>query len=202
MLYVVTVRKCGSPYGEDATHHAVATLWDLRTQLKRTDGATPSEVSRICRERAGAIGPLADGTVIGVQQISEADVLDELDRITIERMGRGDISERSQQKIMLTARSAQDPLAVYRTLAEQREALRQLLAEREERAVFDLSPQLTGLEGWRVEVVDTEGAEPRQFTVFTSEGWAPRHWEITTHAVLDKPARRDYYSVREIRKVL
>lgn len=42
-----------------------------------------------------------------------------------------------------------------------------------------LTPQLRGLEGWRVEVVDdVEGATPRRFYVGRSCGWCPCHIEL------------------------
>lgn len=45
------------------------------------------------------------------------------------------------------------------------------------RDLSDLTPQLTGLEGWRVEVVTTYG-ETRRFIVGKSTGWKPCHLEI------------------------
>lgn len=41
-----------------------------------------------------------------------------------------------------------------------------------------LSPQLVGLEGWRVEVV-TEYGETRRFIVGRSTGWIPCHLEVS-----------------------
>ena len=40
-----------------------------------------------------------------------------------------------------------------------------------------LTPQLVGLEGWRVEVVTTYG-KTRRFIVGRSTGWTPIHLEI------------------------
>lgn len=52
--------------------------------------------------------------------------------------------------------------------------------QREElRSTAGLSPQLIGLEGWRVEVVTTYG-ETRRFYVGRSTGWIPCHIEIKT----------------------
>lgn len=45
------------------------------------------------------------------------------------------------------------------------------------RDLSDLSPQLRGLEGYRVEVVDQWG-EVRRFWVGRSTGWKPIHLEI------------------------
>jgi hypothetical protein len=64
----------------------------------------------------------------------------------------------------------------------------------------DLSPQLVGLEGWRVEVVTTYG-ETRRFIVGKSTGWAPCHFEIATrrsHGGI--AAEREYASVRRLYK--
>jgi hypothetical protein len=41
-----------------------------------------------------------------------------------------------------------------------------------------LVPQLIGLEGKRVEVVDKDGETPRRFQVGKSTGWLPCHLEI------------------------
>ncbi len=50
--------------------------------------------------------------------------------------------------------------------------------EREElRDYSKMSPQLIGLEGWRVEVEDIYG-EVRRFIVGKSTGWRPIHLEI------------------------
>lgn len=50
--------------------------------------------------------------------------------------------------------------------------------QREElRDLSGLSPQLVGLEGWRVEVVTTYG-ETRRFYVGRSTGWSPCHIEL------------------------
>lgn len=45
------------------------------------------------------------------------------------------------------------------------------------RDLSDLSPQLVGLEGWRVEVVSNYG-EKRRFIVGRSTGWQPIHIEL------------------------
>lgn len=75
-------------------------------------------------------------------------------------------------------------------------------AERENlRDPSGLSPQLTGLEGWRVEVADKFG-EVRRFIVGKSFGWRPCHLEIKTRRSLGgMAADREYRSVRKIEKV-
>jgi hypothetical protein len=45
------------------------------------------------------------------------------------------------------------------------------------RDLSDLSPQLIGLEGWRVEAV-TDYGETRRFIVGKSTGWKPIHLEV------------------------
>lgn len=66
-----------------------------------------------------------------------------------------------------------------------------------EKAVADLSMQLLGLEGRRVEVVDHEGDAPRRFIVGKSTGWIPIHLEIkTTRSMGGEPARLEYHSVK------
>ena len=74
-------------------------------------------------------------------------------------------------------------------------------AEREQaRDLSDLSPQLVGLEGWRVEVVTTYG-EKRRFIVGRSTGWRPCHIEISRRSAYGGPgADRDYASVRKLYK--
>jgi hypothetical protein len=73
------------------------------------------------------------------------------------------------------------------------------MTERERAAVRDMSamtPQLSGLEGWRVEVVDTEETPPRRFIVGRSTGWRPCHLEINNRRSLGGgPARSQYASV-------
>ena len=68
-----------------------------------------------------------------------------------------------------------------------------------EEAIALLSPQLTGLEGRRVEVVDEAGDEPRQFTVGKSIGPLPIHLELHDfNKATGRPARPEYHSVREL----
>lgn len=62
----------------------------------------------------------------------------------------------------------------------------------------DLSPQLVGLEGWRVEVVTTYG-EKRRFIVGKSTGWRPCHLEVLTRRSLGGcAAEKEYASVRKL----
>jgi len=58
----------------------------------------------------------------------------------------------------------------------------------------DLSRQLVGLEGWRVEVVTTYG-ETRRFIVGKSTGWKPCHLEVKTRRSLGGEASEKEYLV-------
>lgn len=92
-------------------------------------------------------------------------------------------------------------LATYDTMQNLLDALKQACEADGERAVYDLSPQLTGLEGWRVEAV-TKYDETRRFIVGKSTGWAPCHLEIKRRdSSGGDPADREYKSVRPIEKV-
>jgi len=63
------------------------------------------------------------------------------------------------------------------------------------RDLSDLSSQLIGLEGWRVEVVIDYG-ETRRFIVGRSTGWKPCHIEINNRRSLGGPgAEKKYVSV-------
>lgn len=55
------------------------------------------------------------------------------------------------------------------------------------RSKAELTPQLIGLEGKKVEVVDCYG-EKRRFVVGKSTGWIPCHLEISTRRSPDGPA--------------
>ena len=57
-----------------------------------------------------------------------------------------------------------------------------------------LSPQLTGLEGWRVEVLTSYG-ETRRFIVGRSTGWRPCHIELKSRASTGGPSAEKLYDV-------
>lgn len=71
----------------------------------------------------------------------------------------------------------------------------------------DLTPQLIGLEGWRVEVLAPDrstvsGFKPRRFIVGRSTGWKPCHLEISTRRSFGgSPAAKEYRQVRKLEKV-
>jgi len=66
------------------------------------------------------------------------------------------------------------------------------------RDLTGLTPQLVGLEGWRVEVETTYG-ETRRFIVGKSTGWKPCHLEIhNRRSTGGGSAERTYQSVRKL----
>lgn len=68
------------------------------------------------------------------------------------------------------------------------------------RSKAELCPQLIGLEGCRVEVVDLDGGT-RRFNVGKSTGWMPCHLEIHNSRSISGPAATgNYKSVRVIRR--
>ncbi len=74
-------------------------------------------------------------------------------------------------------------------------------AQRDElRSDAGLSPQLIGLEGWRVEVETTYG-ETRRFIVGKSTGWIPCHLEIARRDSFGgMSADKQYASVKRLYK--
>ena len=69
------------------------------------------------------------------------------------------------------------------------------------RDMSGLSPQLVGLEGWRVEV-ETMGGEKRRFIVGRSTGWRPCSLEIKTARSSDgRCAEREYKTVRVLERI-
>lgn len=73
--------------------------------------------------------------------------------------------------------------------------------EREKvRDYSDLSPQLKGLQGYRVEVV-TDYDEKRRFIVGQSTGWRPCSLEVNNRRSMGGPsAEKHYKSVRVLYK--
>jgi len=89
------------------------------------------------------------------------------------------------------------------TLAEMTQERWNAMSAAEKDAVRDLgflTPQLIGLEGWRVEATTSYGAT-RRFIVSRSSGWRPCHIELKTKTSSGGfPAEAKYVSVRKIRK--
>lgn len=141
-------------------------------------------------------------------------VLDRIKRMAIELAGRGVLPAEYMEVDDIEALAAGDMAAVRQLLPERgsmraydtmqllTERLESVCKEQHDRAVFDLSPQLMGLEGWRVEVVDKPGDKPRRFIVGRSTGWAPCHLEISRRTANGGgAARHEYHHVREIEQV-
>ena len=81
---------------------------------------------------------------------------------------------RKARKVSADLRGTLEAYAVYRESMRRGEALNR---ETGKRCNADLTPQLVGLEGNRVEVVDRYG-ETRRFWVGKSTGWFPVHLEV------------------------
>jgi hypothetical protein len=128
-------------------------------------------------------------------------VLDRVERIVIELIGRGALPASYLDNELKAVKVARGTLAAYDTYRNLMDLLQRTCARDSERAVYDLSPQLTGLEGHRVEVIDRHG-ERRRFIVGKSTGWAPCHLEIKR---IDSsgggPADREYQSVHDLGRV-
>lgn len=87
----------------------------------------------------------------------------------------------------------------YDMMLTLQEALKLQYERTGEKTCFDLSPQLIGLEGHRVEVQDGEDGPKRRFIVGKSTGWSPIHLEIkTTRSMGGDPARLEYWSVTDL----
>jgi len=126
-------------------------------------------------------------------------VLNEIDRISTELSGRGILPEKFIENTPGATRGSK---LAWDLLQSMRDVLKRNVEDTGDKAIYNLTPQLTGLEGWRVEVVDHEGDKPRRFIVGKSTGWAPCHLEIsrrTAHG--GGSARSDYYSVTQVERV-
>lgn len=119
-------------------------------------------------------------------------VLDEIERVSIELAGRGAVSDDMIDSPHLPPRGS---MQSWDHLQNMRERLRDVCSRQGESAVAGLSPQLTGLEGQAVIVVDEPGATPRRFQVGVSGGWMPFHLEIQDSG--RTPARIEYHDVEE-----
>lgn len=141
-------------------------------------------------------------------------VLDRIKRIAIELAGRGKLPEEYIAVDHIGELTGRDMAAVakllpprgsmqaYNLMEAMLDTLKSTCEDEDDRAVFDLTPQLMGLEGLRVEVIDREGDDPRRFIVGKSTGWAPIHLEILRrNSSGGGGARREYHHVRQIERV-
>jgi hypothetical protein len=121
------------------------------------------------------------------------------ERILAELVGRLKVDEKWLDEMPDVDRGTPDAWNVYMTVLEM---LKLACEDADEQAVYSQSPQLMGLEGWRVEVQDTPESATRRFIVGKSTGWAPCHLEILrSNADGGLPARHDYYMVTPIQRV-
>lgn len=127
--------------------------------------------------------------------------LDEIDRITTELVGRGVMGETDAATVVKLSQGMRGNLGVYQSLLNLRQRLKAVCEAQGDTAVCGLSPQLVGLEGYRVEVEDMHG-ETRRFIVGKSTGWLPIHLEIARRdSSGGMGASREYKSVRSIERV-
>lgn len=127
----------------------------------------------------------------GVSTYGWDHVLEQVERLTL-GFGETDVPS--------LARGSREALDTMLALMER---ARVEFEETGEPNVGNLTPGLSGLEGWRVEVIDEADDEPRRFIVGRSTGWIPVHLELhNTRSRGGSPARPDgYYEVREIERV-
>jgi hypothetical protein len=176
---------------DDDVLYGIDTEGDIQGALPEPSGITVNEDDQLY--------VIPEGGGYTCQGFDNA--LDELERVTLELIGHGHMTHQYQEQLMRDARARRGELGVYTQLVMHRDELRDHLRANSERAVYNLTPQLNGLEGWEVEVQDTPTSTPRRFRVGRSTGWAPCHLEMDPADTGGDPARRSYHAVREIRKV-
>lgn len=104
-------------------------------------------------------------------------------------------------ELMTRMRQWRGDVRVYEKMRELERALVDRYEETGVRSYADLSPQLTGLEGWRVEVVTLEGTR-RRFIVGKSTGPIPCHLEVRRiDSSGGSAAEREYKSVKTLEHV-
>jgi hypothetical protein len=125
-------------------------------------------------------------------------VLRDIDLMFTELAGRRALPEEYIDNAPIPVRGSMEAWDLRVILMDQ---LKAVCAEQGEQAIFNLSPQLLGLEGWRVQAL-TKYNETRRFIVGRSSGWAPCHIELARSNSNDGPAaEREYESVRTLEKV-
>jgi hypothetical protein len=149
---------------------------------------------------------LGDGVYVidigeGVTTLGFDVCLDRIERIVIELVGRGALDIGFLDNELTAVKAQRGTIPAYDTYRNLLAMLEQQCAKDGEDAVYDLSPQLVGLEGHRVEVIDQWG-EQRRFIVGKSTGWAPCHLEIQRRDWAGgPPASREYREVRDLGRV-
>lgn len=126
---------------------------------------------------------------------------DRAERIAIELTGRGYLDSRSEKELVGRVKEARGTTKAYDLYRNALDLLKRVCSEEGDRAVYDLTPQLIGLEGCRVEVTDKHG-ERRRFIVGRSMGWAPCHLEIPRrNSSGGMAASLEYEDVRVLERV-
>lgn len=120
-------------------------------------------------------------------------VIDEIERVSIELVGRGVLPADTLDTPHVPPRGS---MAAWDHLQNLLPQLQRVCAEQGESAMANLSPQLLGKEGWAVEV-DDDG-ELRRFIVGRSAGWLPHHLEVTERNVRGTRARMEYTRVTKL----
>lgn len=125
--------------------------------------------------------------------------------VTLDRLERYalDLFQNVEQvnELMKRMKAQRGQMVVYDRMRELQSALIERAQATGEEPVAELTPQLIGLEGCRVEVADMDG-KTRRFIVGRSTGPIPCHLEISrTSAVGGYPARREYQRVRVVEQV-
>lgn len=127
--------------------------------------------------------------------------------VTLDRLERYalDLFQNVEQvdELMARMKPQRGEMVVYDRMRELQSALIERSQATGEKPLADLTPQLIGLEGCRVEVEDKNGdGTTRRFIVGRSTGPIPCHLEISrTSAVGGYPARREYERVRIVEQV-
>jgi hypothetical protein len=130
-----------------------------------------------------------------VSHIDYDAVLERIERYSIELAGRGALPPEYIELPVQAKRGTRQAYDVFRNLMD---ALEKTVKEQGDHAVADLCPQLAGLEGHRVEVMDVGSMRKRRFRVALSHGWLPVHMEIPGHGYEGQPARPAYDSVKDL----
>lgn len=117
--------------------------------------------------------------------------LDQAERIAVELVGRGALPESYIGRELDALKMQRGSIEAYDGLMNLRDLLRRTCETEGDQAVADLTPQLIGLEGHRVEV--SEGGETWRFIVGKSTGWLPCHLELKRiDSTGGDPALREY----------
>jgi hypothetical protein len=130
-----------------------------------------------------------------VSHIDYDEVLRRIERYSTELAGRGALP---REHIESPVNAERGTMAAYDTFRNLMDILEKTVKAEGDYAVADLCPQLVGLEGHRVEVMDMGSLRKRRFTVGMSHGWLPVHMEIPGHGVEGQTAKAEYQTVKDL----